>query len=100
MHGGNILVINGEMDLVFRIGQDRFLEGVDKVTRRMIRRAGHLSNVDQPEVFTSLVEEFIASLDAWREGSRKALAGRRKGGRRRTRWYPPLGPSPLQAPFP
>ena len=61
-YGGPILVINGELDVVFRIGQDRFLQGVDKVTRRMIRRAGHLSNVDQPEVFTALVEEFITSL--------------------------------------
>jgi pimeloyl-ACP methyl ester carboxylesterase len=62
-YGGQILVINGELDLVFRIGQDRFLRGVEKVTRRMIRRAGHLSNVDQPEVFTGLVEEFIGSLE-------------------------------------
>lgn len=63
-YGGPILVINGELDLVFRIGQDRFLKGVEKVTRHMIRRAGHLSNVDQPEVFTGLVEDFIGSLDA------------------------------------
>jgi pimeloyl-ACP methyl ester carboxylesterase len=62
-YGGHILAINGELDFVFRIGQDRFLEGVEKVTRRMIRRAGHLSNVDQPEAFTGHIEEFIASLD-------------------------------------
>jgi pimeloyl-ACP methyl ester carboxylesterase len=62
-YGGPILVINGELDLVFRIGQDRFLDGVPKVTRRTIRRAGHLSNVDQPEAFTALVEEFVASLE-------------------------------------
>jgi len=61
-YGGPILVINGELDLVFRIGQDQFLEGVEKVTRRMIRRAGHLSNVDQPEAFTALVEDFIGTL--------------------------------------
>lgn len=68
-YGGPILVINGELDLVFRIGQDRFLKGVQKVTRRMIRRAGHLSNVDQPEVFTRLVEEFIATLDTSSEAT-------------------------------
>ena len=62
-YGGPILVINGELDLVFRIGQDRFLTGVARATRRMLRRAGHLSNVDQPEVFTQLVEEFIGSLE-------------------------------------
>lgn len=63
-YGGPILVINGELDVVFRIGQDRFLDGVSKVTRRMIRRAGHLSNVDQPEAFTTLVSQFIETLDA------------------------------------
>jgi len=63
-YGGPILVINGELDLVFRIGQDQFLKGVPKVTRRMIRRAGHLSNVDQPEAFTALVEDFIGTLEA------------------------------------
>ena len=61
-YGGPILVINGTMDLVFRIGASRFLAGVPGVTNRMIPRAGHLSNVDRPEAFTALVEEFIATL--------------------------------------
>jgi pimeloyl-ACP methyl ester carboxylesterase len=61
-YGGPILVINGAWDLVFRIGAGRFLAGVPQVTRRMIPRAGHLSNVDRPEVFTGLIEEFIGSL--------------------------------------
>jgi pimeloyl-ACP methyl ester carboxylesterase len=63
-YGGQILVINGELDLVFRIGQDRFLDGVPRVTRHVIPRAGHLSNVDRPEDFTRLVEGFIATLEA------------------------------------
>ena len=61
-YGGPILVINGSMDLVFRIGAGRFLSGVPSVTNRMIPRAGHLSNVDAPEAFTALVEEFIGTL--------------------------------------
>jgi pimeloyl-ACP methyl ester carboxylesterase len=61
-YGGPILVINGTLDLVFRIGAGRFLAGVPKVTNRVIPRAGHLSNVDRPEVFTRLVEEFIGTL--------------------------------------
>jgi pimeloyl-ACP methyl ester carboxylesterase len=61
-YGGPILVINGSLDLVFRIGAGRFLAGVPRVTNRMIPRAGHLSNVDAPEAFTELVEEFIATL--------------------------------------
>jgi pimeloyl-ACP methyl ester carboxylesterase len=55
-------VINGTLDLVFRIGAGRFLAGVPGVTNRVIPRAGHLSNVDRPEVFTRLLEEFIATL--------------------------------------
>lgn len=61
-YGGPILVINGATDLVFRIGAGRFLAGVPGVTNRMIPWAGHLSNVDKPEAFTALVDEFIASL--------------------------------------
>jgi pimeloyl-ACP methyl ester carboxylesterase len=61
-YGGPILVINGTLDLVFRIGAGRFLTGVPRVTNRVIPRAGHLSNVDRPEVFTGLVEEFIRTL--------------------------------------
>jgi pimeloyl-ACP methyl ester carboxylesterase len=63
-YGGPILVINGSMDLVFRIGAGRFLQGIPGVTNRMIPRAGHLSNVDRPEAFTALVEEFVATLPA------------------------------------
>ena len=63
-YGGPILVINGSMDLVFRIGAGRFLAGVPGVTQRMISRAGHLSNVDQPNAFTALVEDFIGTLGA------------------------------------
>jgi pimeloyl-ACP methyl ester carboxylesterase len=63
-YGGPILVINGSTDLVFRIGATRFLGDVPGVTYRMIPRAGHLSNVDAPEAFTSLVEEFVATLPA------------------------------------
>ena len=61
-YGGPILVINGTMDLVFRIGAARFLAGVPDVTSRMIPRAGHLSNVDKPAAFTALVEDFVGTL--------------------------------------
>jgi pimeloyl-ACP methyl ester carboxylesterase len=63
-YGGPILVINGTLDLVFRIGAGRFVAGVPGVTNKVIPRAGHLSNVDRPEVFTGLLEEFIGTLPA------------------------------------
>jgi len=61
-YGGQILVINGAFDLVFRIGAARFIAGVPNVSNRLIPRAGHLSNVDRPDVFTGLIEEFVATL--------------------------------------
>ena len=61
-YGGPILVINGALDLVFRIGAGRFVSGIPGMTSRVIPRAGHLSNVDQPAVFTGLIEDFIGTL--------------------------------------
>jgi pimeloyl-ACP methyl ester carboxylesterase len=61
-YGGPILVINGRLDLVFRIGAARFLAGVPQVRAHVLKGASHLSNVDRPDVFTRLVERFIEGL--------------------------------------
>ena len=61
-YGGPVLVINGEFDLVFRVGAGRFVEGIPGLRNHTIPRAGHLSNVDKPEVFTGLVEDFVETL--------------------------------------
>jgi pimeloyl-ACP methyl ester carboxylesterase len=61
-YGGPILAINGVTDLVFTTSAKRFLRGIPGVTYRVISRAGHLSNVDRPEAFTGLVEEFMRPL--------------------------------------
>ena len=62
-YGGPTLAINGVTDLVFTTGARRFLAGVPGVTYRVISRAGHLSNVDRPAVFTGLLEEFVGGLE-------------------------------------
>jgi len=61
-YGGPILVINGNLDLVFRLGERRFLEGVPGVTRRRISWAAHLSNLDRPDDFSNAVESFVETL--------------------------------------
>ena len=61
-YGGPVLVINGNLDLVFRLGEKRFLEGVRGVTRRRISWAAHLSNLDRPDDFSNAVEGFIQTL--------------------------------------
>jgi len=61
-YGGPILVINGDLDFVFSLGERQFLEGVEGVTSRRIRRAAHLSNVDRPDEFSEAVEGFVEAL--------------------------------------
>ncbi|HEX8026787.1 MAG TPA: alpha/beta hydrolase [Candidatus Limnocylindrales bacterium] len=61
-YGGPILVINGNLDLVFRLGERRFLEGVPGVTKRRISWAAHLSNLDRPDDFSNAVEAFVQTL--------------------------------------
>jgi pimeloyl-ACP methyl ester carboxylesterase len=62
-YGGPILAINGATDVVFRIGAERFLDGLPRVTYQVISRAGHLSNVDRPAAFTGLLESFVEGLE-------------------------------------
>lgn len=61
-YGGPILVINGNFDLVFRLGERRFIEGIPGVTTRRISWAAHLSNLDRPDEFSNAVEAFAESL--------------------------------------
>jgi len=61
-YGGPVLVINGNLDLVFRLGEERFLEGLGGVTRQRISWAAHLSNLDRPDDFSNAVEGFIQAL--------------------------------------
>ena len=62
--GGPVLAINGAADLVFVVGARRFLAGVPRLTYRVIGGAGHLSNVDRPAAFTTLLEDFIGTLES------------------------------------
>ncbi len=61
-YGGPVLVINGDLDFVFRRGERQFVDGLAGVTSRRIQRAAHLSNVDRPDEFSGAVEAFVASL--------------------------------------
>jgi pimeloyl-ACP methyl ester carboxylesterase len=63
-YGGPVLVINGHLDLVMRLGQQRFIEGLPGVTTTVLRRAAHLSNVDRPEEFSAAVRAFVEGLEA------------------------------------
>jgi pimeloyl-ACP methyl ester carboxylesterase len=63
-YGGPILVINGDLDLLFRLGARSFLRGIPGVRRRLLRRTTHLSPFDSPREFAAAVRDFASSLPA------------------------------------
>jgi pimeloyl-ACP methyl ester carboxylesterase len=63
-YGGPVLVINGDLDIVFRLGERNFLRGVPNVTRRILRWTTHLSPLDRPEAFAAAVRRFVDRLPA------------------------------------
>jgi len=63
-YGGPILVINGDLDFVFRLGERSFLRDVPNVSRRVFRWTTHLSPLDRPEAFAAAVRDFTEQLSA------------------------------------
>jgi len=61
-YGGPILVINGDLDLVFRLGERSFLRGIPNVSRRVLRWTTHLSPLDRPDEFAAAVRAFADRL--------------------------------------
>ncbi|MEO8462560.1 MAG: alpha/beta fold hydrolase [Chloroflexota bacterium] len=60
--GGPILVINGGLDPVFRLGESSFLRGIPHVTRRVLPLAAHLTPLDEPDDFSAAVRAFVDGL--------------------------------------
>jgi pimeloyl-ACP methyl ester carboxylesterase len=59
---GPSLLLNGEFDLVFRPTERSFADVAANPRRALIRRATHLSNLDQPATFTAAIRRFARSL--------------------------------------
>lgn len=62
--GGPILVINGGLDVIFRMGERTFLRDVPHVTRRVLPLASHLTPLDDPKAFSRAVADFLEALPA------------------------------------
>jgi len=58
---GASLLINGEYDLFFRPTERSFADAAADPRRALIRRATHLSNLDQPERFSAVIRAFASS---------------------------------------
>ena len=61
---GEVLLLNGSMDLGFRMHEKRFLALAQRGRVEVIPRAFHLANIDQPQAFSDAVRRFAKSI-AW-----------------------------------
>jgi pimeloyl-ACP methyl ester carboxylesterase len=61
---GPVLLLNGRMDLGFRMHERRFLALAQRGQIELIPKAFHLANIDQPEAFSDAVRRFAKSI-AW-----------------------------------
>jgi pimeloyl-ACP methyl ester carboxylesterase len=60
---GPVLIINGQLDVLFRLGAKRFAGLAHDARRVRIRGAAHLANLDRPDAFTAAVRTFMEGLD-------------------------------------
>jgi pimeloyl-ACP methyl ester carboxylesterase len=60
---GPSLLVNGELDLFFRPTERSFAAVAAAPRRVLIRRATHLTNLDQPAAFSAAVRRFATDLD-------------------------------------
>jgi len=59
---GPSLLLNGELDPVFRPTEAAFARVAANPRRLLIRRGTHLANLDQPEAFTAAIRGFARSV--------------------------------------
>jgi pimeloyl-ACP methyl ester carboxylesterase len=59
-----VLLLNGSMDLGFRMHEKQFLTIAQRGELEVIPRAFHIANIDQPQLFSEAVRRFANSL-AW-----------------------------------
>jgi pimeloyl-ACP methyl ester carboxylesterase len=56
---GPVLVLNGSLDPVFRLGERAFLAASRDGRRRVLGGATHLSNLDRPDAFSDALRAFV-----------------------------------------
>jgi pimeloyl-ACP methyl ester carboxylesterase len=60
---GPVLIVNGELDVLFRLGARRFAAAARDARRVRLRGATHLANLDRPDAFNEAVRRFMTSLE-------------------------------------
>ena len=60
---GPTLILNGELDLPFRLSAGAFARAARDARRVRLRRATHLANLDRPAAFSEAVRRFARSIE-------------------------------------
>lgn len=60
---GPTLLLNGALDLPFRLSAGVFAEAAQRPSRVRLAGASHLSNLDRPAAFNEAIRRFVHSLD-------------------------------------
>jgi pimeloyl-ACP methyl ester carboxylesterase len=63
-YGGPVLVLNGDRDPWFVLGERGFVTGLPNVTVRRLAGASHVSNLDRADEFAAAIASFEAGLPA------------------------------------
>jgi pimeloyl-ACP methyl ester carboxylesterase len=63
-YSGPVLLVNGRLDLGFRMHEKRFLAAARRGRLEVIPRAFHLANIDQPAAFSDAIRRFARAI-AW-----------------------------------
>lgn len=61
---GPVMILNGEYDTVNRSSERIFAAAPRNGCLQIIRNAGHICNLDQPEVFNKATRNFARSIEA------------------------------------
>jgi pimeloyl-ACP methyl ester carboxylesterase len=69
---GPVLVLNGSLDVIFRLGERAFLAAATNGHRHVLAGATHLANLDRPDAFSDAIRAFVRGPVARAEGSRGA----------------------------
>lgn len=73
---GPTLILNGSLDVLFRVGEPAFLAAARRASRVVLRGATHLANLDRPEAFSAAVRRFVRGPVAAAEADPGGPAGR------------------------
>lgn len=65
---GPVLVLNGSLDVIFRLGERAFLAAATNGRRHVLAGATHLANLDRPDAFSDAIRSFIRGPVARSEG--------------------------------